>query len=125
MGKHKKKDKIVVALFFSFGIIRVRIKNVAVVQRLVPLLAMQMMAVRFRSVTPFDIDASIHCIRAFFISYIYLFDYLKELKYFYVYICVLLHCNKNVSIISLLSFCLLNFYYRKLLIFLIFEGKEI
>ena len=73
MGKHKKKDKIVVALFFSFGIIRVRIKNVAVVQRLVPLLAMQMMAVRFRSVTPFDIDASIHCIGAFFIFNIIIF----------------------------------------------------
>ena len=43
-------------IFFCFDIIRVHVKNAAVVQRLVPMLAMHMMTVRFRSVAPNEIS---------------------------------------------------------------------
>ena len=53
-----------------------------------------------------------------------IFDYLKDLKHFYLYICVLLYCNK-VSIISLLFFCLLNFYYTKLIFFYFLRKRNL
>ena len=55
--KIKKYTKIKksVALFFLFAIIIMRKKNAAVVQRLVPMLAMHMMTVRFRSVAPYEL----------------------------------------------------------------------
>lgn len=50
--KKYKKSKIGLAFFLSYAIIILHFKSAAVVQRLVPMLAMHMMTVRFRSVAP-------------------------------------------------------------------------
>ena len=47
-----KKDKIVVDKQNKFDIIEMHVENAAVVQRLVHLIAIQMMTVRVRSVAP-------------------------------------------------------------------------
>ena len=52
--KYLKKVKIVVDKQLKFDIIEMHVENAAVVQRLVHLIAIQMMTVRFRSVAPIN-----------------------------------------------------------------------
>ena len=49
-----KKVKIIVDKEIKFDIIEMHVENAAVVQRLVHLIAIQMMTVRFRSVAPYE-----------------------------------------------------------------------
>lgn len=49
-----KKVKIIVDKEIKFDIIEMHVENAAVVQRLVHLIAIQMMTVRFRSVAPIN-----------------------------------------------------------------------
>ena len=54
MKKMKKNLILGIAIYNYCDIITLRLKNAAVVQRLVHLIAIQMMTVRFRSVAPVE-----------------------------------------------------------------------
>ena len=53
-GETQEKVKIIVDKEIKFDIIEMHVENAAVVQRLVHLIAIQMMTVRFRSVAPIN-----------------------------------------------------------------------
>ena len=70
-----KKVKIIVDKEIKFDIIEMHVENAAVVQRLVHLIAIQMMTVRFRSVAPINNARSDELLflfkNLFFLHYVY------------------------------------------------------